>query len=94
MTPQEKAEELFNKFCSMLMHDPMAPSQKEHAQTLCGYDALGKLISDSVLHINRQAKKCALICVEETIAEIPMYTGNLNPKWSFWNDVKQELEKI
>ena len=34
----------------------------------------------------------------KTIAEterdnITMYTGNLNPKWKFWDDVCKELDK-
>ena len=40
------------------------------------------------------AKQCASICVEEILKAIPMYTGNLNPTWKYWNEVKQELLKL
>ena len=40
------------------------------------------------------AKQCALICVEEILKAIPMYTGKLNPTWKYWNEVKQELLKL
>ena len=40
-----------------------------------------------------QSRKCALIAANEILENTQMYTGNLNPKWEFWNDVKFELEK-
>lgn len=40
------------------------------------------------------ARKAAIIAVQEIIKVIPMYTGNINPDWQFWNDVKSELEKL
>lgn len=40
------------------------------------------------------AKQCAIIHVDEILKEIPMYIGNLNPRWKFYNDVKDELQKI
>lgn len=40
------------------------------------------------------AKQCALIAVEEILKTTPMYTGNLNPKWKYWGEVKQEIEKL
>ena len=40
------------------------------------------------------AKQCALIAVEEILKAVPMYTGNLNPTWEFWNQVKTEIEKL
>lgn len=42
----------------------------------------------------RKSVKCALICVEEILQAIPMYTGNLNPTWKYWNEVKEELLKL
>lgn len=45
----------------------------------------------SVISMSR-AKQSAIICVDEIIAETAMYTGNLNPKWEFWNEVKKEIE--
>lgn len=26
--------------------------------------------------------------------QIPMYTGNLNPKWKYWDDVEKAIERI
>lgn len=42
----------------------------------------------------KMAIKCALIAVDEIIEEVPMYTGNLNPKWKYWNEVKTEITKL
>lgn len=100
MTPQEKAKELFNKFCAILLHSNMAPGQKEYAETLRGYDILGKLISDSVLHINEQAKKCAVFHTEEMIANEPgirqiLLIDEEEFEWvEYWTKVKEEIEKI
>lgn len=38
------------------------------------------------------AKQCALICVDEIIKVIPMYTGNLNPYWLYWQSVRTAIE--
>lgn len=35
----------------------------------------------------------ALSVAKEVQENIPMYTGNLNPLWKFWEDVKEELTK-
>lgn len=40
------------------------------------------------------ARQCAIVCVEKLILNTDMYFGNINPKWSFWEEVKQELEKM
>ena len=37
---------------------------------------------------------CALIAVDEIIKVIPMYTGNLNETWRFWQEVKQEINNL
>ena len=36
---------------------------------------------------------CALKVAETTRDNLPMYTGELNPKWKFWNDVVSEITK-
>ena len=38
------------------------------------------------------AKDCAMIAVDEILKAIPMYTGNLNQTWKYYNEVKSELE--
>jgi hypothetical protein len=40
------------------------------------------------------AKQCALVCIKEILQVIPMYIGNLNPTWKYWNEVKEELLKL
>ncbi len=39
-------------------------------------------------------KKCALFCVKKMKDVIPMYTGNLNPVWKYWEEVRKELELL
>ncbi|WP_372937549.1 hypothetical protein [Seonamhaeicola sp.] len=38
------------------------------------------------------AKRTTLFYIDEILKAIPMYTGNLNPKWKFYNDVKSIIE--
>ena len=33
----------------------------------------------------------SLVTVEYIMKSTPMYTGNLNPIWKLWDDVKKEL---
>lgn len=40
------------------------------------------------------AVQCSIIAVNEIIQDIPMYLGNLNPKFVYWNEVKKELERM
>lgn len=42
--------------------------------------------------MTRNAYGCALIHVQGIIDVLPMYTGNLNPKWKFYSDVKEIIE--
>ena len=41
-----------------------------------------------------EAAECAKIAVEEIIKVIPMYVGNLNPLWKYWDNVRTELNKL
>lgn len=75
---QNKIDELVEKFL-------------DHVNPYIGSGMLSNTCDDGV--IIWQARKCALITVNEILADIPMYTGNLNPKWSFWNEVRLELTK-
>jgi hypothetical protein len=36
---------------------------------------------------------CALKVAETTRDNLPMYTGELNPKWKFWDDVVSEIKQ-
>jgi hypothetical protein len=40
-----------------------------------------------------EAKKCALIAVDEIIQTIPKNNGN-QTNLEYWNEVKQEIEKL
>lgn len=40
------------------------------------------------------AYQYAKICVDEILSETPMYTGNRNPKWDYWQSVKQEINNL
>lgn len=75
---QSKIDELIEKF-------------SQHVNPYIGSGMLSNTYDDDV--ILWRAKKCALITVNEILQNLPMYTGNLNPKWSFWNEVRLELTK-
>ena len=78
MEVQDKINELVEKF-------------SQHVNPYIGSGMLSNSHDDNA--ILWQARKCALIAANEILDNTPMYTGNLNPKWKFWNDVKLELEK-
>lgn len=40
------------------------------------------------------AKERTLEQIELLISQIPMYVGELNPKWKFWDEVRTELRKM
>ena len=41
---------------------------------------------------SEQGKQCALIYCNGMIEEIPQYKGGLNPRWEFWQEVKQIIQ--
>jgi len=43
---------------------------------------------------DRVSKICAIICVEEMLKIIPKYTGNLNPTWKEWDEIRKELKLL
>lgn len=79
MTPREKAKELFRKF--------VAPTQQ--------WDDVDGYITDEY-----NAKQCALITVDEiikTLKDNDLYIGgetNIDEIIRFWQEVKQEIEKL
>ncbi len=40
------------------------------------------------------AKDRALEFAHDSWVDQPMYTGGLNPKWKFWKEVKEEIQKL
>lgn len=79
MTPEEKAKELIAKFYDQIEDFPVQ----------CGMYCQGGSIN-----IIGLSKQCAGIAVEEIIKVPPMYTGSLNPVWEYWQQVKQQIEKL
>lgn len=56
------------------------------------FDNPDSAIGGSFYNISRaDAIQCALICVDEILSTVPMYTGGLNPLYKFYQEVKQEL---
>lgn len=82
MTPQEKAEELVNKFRPMMY-------------CYVGSEMLTNTFNEQ--EQIRNAKQCALICVEPMIYFIESH----NNEWygwaedlEFWQEVQHEIEKL
>lgn len=70
----------------------MENNSKEKAIAIMNKMNNGVITEDMWLSCSDYAKsdlkrKC-LIVVDEVLAEIPMYTGELNPKWVYWAEVK------
>ena len=80
MSPKEKAYELIGKFIPYCENYVYPKSNQE-----------GEFKNNPQFE---NAKKCAIIAVTEMLAITPMYTGNLNPKWDYYDKVKKELELL
>jgi hypothetical protein len=78
MTPQEKAKDLVDKYLD-----------------LDNYNNLNlDLFCDECGMSTDAAKQCALIAVDELIKQQEKYNnGSFYPS-NYWNEVKQEIEKI
>lgn len=79
MTPKEKADVLFHRYFDLL------PLEAQITDT-------AEIANDKCVEHYQLAKSCSVIAIDEIIDDIPMYLGNLNPKWYYWNEVKKELE--
>lgn len=59
-------------------------------------ERLIKLFEDHNYHdlvsIREDAVSTALIHIKELFKHIPMYLGNLNPEWKYYDNVKKILE--
>ena len=88
MTAEEKAKELIEKY-------------KDYVHGYVGSSMLSNYeYPDQIL---RQAKKCALIAVDEIIKSSPSlpilsdngsYSSDIYENNIYWNEVKQEIEKL
>lgn len=87
MTPSDKAKELYKKYFN-------AVSQKEYIEKIEGLNFCNW---NKKLHI-QEAKQCALICVDKIVNAIEgleaTYGYNYNISYLFWNEVKQEINKL
>lgn len=100
MTPKKKTEELVDKF-------------KEHSKQSLDQNTINEFDIRKIEYIGSRfsammrfselynAKKCALIAVDEIIIQweyIDTYLsdlgGELNPNLKYWYNVKQEIEKL
>jgi len=79
MIPSEKAIELLAKF-------KKTTSYKYQEYAGANYSIFE--------HDTDTIKECCLLTVEEVLKAIPMYTGNLNPTWKFWSDVRDCLNAL
>jgi hypothetical protein len=72
-------------------------TEKEQAKELVNsiYQPLGYLncqVSSETMW--QYAKDRAKEQLDLMLDEIPMYTGSLNPKWKYWDDVRKELKQL
>jgi hypothetical protein len=82
MTPKEKAEALVLKFTNLVNYDFVSDLQWHDPTN-----------SDRNRRVKKDAKKCALIAVQE-ILEILWHTHKNASEYEYWQEVKKEIEKI
>ena len=80
MTPKEKAGDLVKKYAIKLPYDYKGRTDKVSGLKIHEYNI-------------DLAKQCALIAVDEVIQTIPKNNGN-QTNLDYWNEVKQEIEKL
>ncbi len=88
MTPKEKAKELVNKMTSQMPVKVIPTASTRENQLSCDIDLKGNF---------KNAKQCALIAVDEIIIAIDfdwMEIQNLESEHRYWQQVKQEIEKL
>jgi hypothetical protein len=79
MTTKEKAIELINLF-------------KDNVNPYIGSGMLSNTFDDDA--ILWQSKMVATNCAKEVLKQIPMFTGNKNPNYEFWEQVITEIDNI
>lgn len=50
-------------------------------------------IQESAEQFQKEFGNNALKALDLMLKYIPMYQGNLNPTWEYWNDVKQYIKE-
>jgi hypothetical protein len=83
MKPKEKAEELVDRFINLIQYDFISD--------LHWYDTRNNKYND---YVKKDAKKCALIIVDEILKDREIIDGMRVINDSYWLQVKQEIEKL
>jgi hypothetical protein len=82
MIPQEKAREMVNKYLNTSIDFMYIDSQDGNC-----------IGTDCMTHYS--AVKCALIAIEEILKAIDWHEFEQpNEEYDYWNEVKQEIEKL
>lgn len=69
-------------------------NEQEKARGLVGHFEQIEMLKDYEGMGFELAKQCALICVDKKLEEVPMYKGGLNPRYTYLQNVKSEIEKL
>ncbi len=81
MTPKEKAKELVEQYLNTIIHFPYIDTEDDNCI------GTGYMTHNS-------AVRCALVAVDELIKEQTMWqNGQTNPVL-YWQEVKEEIEKL
>ena len=84
MTPKEKAKKLFDKFYQY--------ANEEFEDNLNEYP--GQVLSERRKVRKESSKQCALIAVDEILNVTAGLNGWIGGFQSYWEEVKQEIEKL
>lgn len=83
MKPETKAKELVDRFINLIQYDFISD--------LHWYDTRNNKYND---YVKKDAKKCALIIVDEILKDREIIDGMRVINDPYWLEVKQEIEKL
>ena len=83
MKPETKAKELVDRFINLIQYDFISD--------LHWYDTRNNKYND---YVKKDAKKCALIIVDEILKDRKIIDGMQVINDPYWLEVKQEIEKL
>jgi hypothetical protein len=83
MKPETKAKELVDRFINLIQYDFISD--------LHWYDTRNNKYND---YVKKDAKKCALIIVDEILKDREIIDGMRVINDPYWLKVKQEIEKL
>lgn len=89
MTPKEKAKELVDKY--LQISESIDWTDEENYKK--AEDFNNQLGNDVIKYWNELAKQSALIAVDELIEEA-YFTDGYYDRQEYWEEVKQEIEKL